>query len=60
MTIIEVVFWFVGQVAVAGVIYGTIKTELKNLHARVDSLHDDVRHVHTRFDNHIERRSTER
>jgi len=60
MTIIEILFWFAGQLLVAGAIYGTIKTELKHLHEMIASVRADVHHAHVRLDNHIERRSVDR
>lgn len=60
MSLIEVILVLIGQIFTAGAIYGAMRSDLKNLHTLVQDAKNMAKEAHTRLDNHLDRRSTER
>lgn len=47
----------VGQIFVAGAIYGAIRSDLRNIHERLRDLREAVTHAHARIDSQMLRRA---
>jgi hypothetical protein len=54
-TDIQVLMWLGGQFVVGAAIWGGIRTDLRNIHSRLDELAKSVDHARRRMDNHLER-----
>ena len=46
----QLILWVVGQLVVGAAIWGGIRQDLKNLHARVSEIRESLNEVHRRID----------
>jgi hypothetical protein len=47
----DILIWLTGQLVVGAAIWGGIRTDIKNIHKRIDQTNESANHAHVRIDN---------
>lgn len=51
----DAILWVVGQLFVAAAIWGGIRSDIKNMHSRIENVEKAANDAHVRIDNHLDR-----
>ena len=54
---LDVMLWFMGQLIVGAAIWGGIRMDIKNMHKRIDALHETAHDAHKRIDGILSNRN---
>ena len=52
----SIVIFLVGQLVTGAAIWGAIRADIRNMHARIDDIKARTDHAHARMDRHLETR----
>ena len=52
---LDIALWFAGQLIVGAAIWGGIRVDIKNMHKRIDVLHESNHDAHKRIDSILNR-----